>query len=115
MIVATIMGLHLHIYVGNASKKHGHGTISKIVGCVTGDMTFKQVLKYPGSKWGMTWIVKHFPEHHTYVSPYFGSGADFFLKSPASYEVINDRSGSIVNLFQVVRERGQDLAELVDL
>ncbi|HYU73391.1 MAG TPA: DNA adenine methylase [Ktedonobacteraceae bacterium] len=78
-------------------------------------MTFKQVLKYPGSKWGMAWIVKHFPEHHTYVSPYFGSGADFFLKRPAGYEVINDRSGSVVNLFQVIREHGQDLAELIEL
>ena len=33
------------------------------------------VVKYPGSKWSLAdWIISFFPEHHSYLEPYFGSG-----------------------------------------
>lgn len=36
----------------------------------------KSVIKYPGSKWAIAdWIIQYFPEHHTYLEPFFGSGA----------------------------------------
>ena len=32
----------------------------------------KAVVKYPGSKWGIAeWIISFFPEHHSYVEPFF--------------------------------------------
>lgn len=32
------------------------------------------VLKYPGSKWNLaSWIINYFPEHHSYLEPFFGS------------------------------------------
>jgi DNA adenine methylase len=76
----------------------------------------KPILKYPGAKWRIApWIISHFPEHETYVEPYCGSAAVFFCKAPAGHEIINDRYGSIVNLFRVLREHGEELARLIDL
>ena len=76
----------------------------------------KPILKYPGAKWRLApWIVGYFPEHETYVEPYCGSAACFFAKAPAGHEILNDKFGSIVNLFRVLREHGEELAHLIDL
>lgn len=77
-------------------------------------------LKYPGAKWGSQgstarWICSMLPSHKTYVEPFFGSGAVFFTKRPSANEYINDLSGDVVNLFQVMREQPDDLARLIDL
>lgn len=73
-------------------------------------------LRYPGAKWDLApWIIGRFPPHAHYIDPYFGSGAVFFSKVPSRHEVVNDLDGDVVNLFQVVRERGEELAELIDL
>jgi DNA adenine methylase len=76
----------------------------------------KPILKYPGAKWNLAeWIISHFPAHAHYVEPYFGSGAVFFNKQPAKHEVINDLSGDVVNLFRVIRDDGERLAELIEM
>lgn len=76
----------------------------------------KPILKYPGAKWNCAaWIISHFPAHKHYVEPYFGSGAVFFNKAPATHEVINDLSGDVVNLFRVIREQGETLVMMVKL
>ena len=37
------------------------------------------VLKYPGAKWGLaSWIIGHFPQHHSYLEPFFGSGGIWY-------------------------------------
>ncbi|HEY0074471.1 MAG TPA: DNA adenine methylase, partial [Abditibacteriaceae bacterium] len=73
-------------------------------------------LKWPGSKWRIAeWIVGHFPAHDCYLEPFFGSGATFFLKPPASCEIINDRDGEVVNFFSVVRDYPEQLATALTL
>ncbi|WP_093471075.1 DNA adenine methylase [Paenibacillus popilliae] len=73
-----------------------------------------RILHYPGSKWSMTdWIINNMPRHATYLEPFFGSGAVFFNKSPSLLETINDLDGDVINLFQVIRDRPQELAHLV--
>jgi DNA adenine methylase len=68
------------------------------------------VLRYPGSKWTLAArIVEQFKPHFHYVEPYFGSGAVFFSKPPARHEVINDRNGSVTNLFRVLRDHTDEL------
>ena len=76
----------------------------------------KPILKYPGAKWRLArWITDYFPAHEHYVEPFCGSAACFFLKAPSRHEVLNDLNSSIVNLFTVIRERGEDLAALIEM
>ncbi|MEI3507233.1 MAG: DNA adenine methylase [Anaerotignum faecicola] len=66
----------------------------------------KAILKYPGSKWRIAdWVISFFPEHHSYLEPFFGSGATFFQKKPSNIETINDLDGGVVNFFEWVRRR----------
>lgn len=71
----------------------------------------KAVLKYPGSKWSLAkWIIGHFPEHHSYLEPFFGSGAVLFTKQRSNIETVNDLDGNVVNLFEWIRKDPQRLA-----
>lgn len=73
-----------------------------------------RVLHYPGSKWSMVnWIIDHMPEHKTYLEPYFGSGAILFNKPLSKNETVNDMDGNVVNLFRVIRDRADELAQKV--
>lgn len=75
----------------------------------------KPILKYPGAKWrDAAWIIRHLPPTPHYVEPYVGSGGVFFQRKPSPHEVINDLDGRIANLFRVVRDRGDELARLIE-
>ena len=72
------------------------------------------ILRYPGSKWRIAdWIIGHFPEHHSYVEPFFGSGAVLFNKPKSPIETVNDMDGDVVNLFRWIREEPERLAEAI--
>lgn len=69
------------------------------------------IIKYPGSKWSMAdWIISFFPQHHSYLEPYFGSGAVLFNKSRSNIETVNDLDGNVVNLFEWIRKVPEKLA-----
>lgn len=71
----------------------------------------KAIMKYPGSKWRIAdWIISHFPEHHSYLEPFFGSGGVFFNKPRSDIETINDLDGDVVNLFKWIRDDPERLA-----
>lgn len=74
----------------------------------------RAIVKYPGAKWRIApWIISNMAPHKSYLEPYFGSGAVFFLKEPSRIETINDLDGDVVNLFRIVRERPSELARAV--
>lgn len=74
----------------------------------------RTVLKYPGSKWNIaSQIVNLIPKHHSYVEPFFGSGAVLFNKSPSNIETINDLDSDVTNLFKCIQKNSQHLARLV--
>ncbi len=74
----------------------------------------RRVLKYPGSKWNIAGkLVELIPPHHSYVEPYFGSGAMLFNKPLSDIETVNDLDSDVVNLFQCIREDSGKLARLV--
>lgn len=63
------------------------------------------VMKYPGAKWSIaSWIISKFPQHHSYLEPFFGSGAVLFTKPRSNIETVNDLDGEVVNLFRWIRE-----------
>ena len=72
------------------------------------------MLKYPGSKWNIaSQIVELIPEHHSYLEPFFGSGAVLFNKTPSNIETINDLDLDVVNLFRCIRENPDELSRIV--
>lgn len=74
------------------------------------------VLKYPGAKWSLAnWINSRFPSHHSYLEPFFGSGAILFSKPRSHIETVNDLDGAVVNLFHCIREDPEQLAREVYL
>lgn len=71
-------------------------------------------MKYPGSKWNIAArLVELIPEHHSYVEPYFGSGAVLFYKPISDIETINDLDHDVVNLFRCIQEDSERLARMV--
>ena len=74
----------------------------------------RRILKYPGSKWNIAGqLVKMIPPHHSYVEPFFGSGAVLFNKPPSDIETINDLDSNVTNLFLCIQEDAERLARLV--
>lgn len=74
------------------------------------------VIKYPGAKWSIAqWIIEHFPPHHSYLEPFFGSGAVLFTKERSAIETVNDLDGDVVNLFRWIREDPERLAREIYL
>lgn len=71
----------------------------------------KAIMKYPGSKWSIAdWIINFFPEHHSYLEPFFGSGAVFFSKPMSNIETVNDLDSDVVNLFEWIKRDPEKLA-----
>lgn len=72
------------------------------------------VLKYPGAKWSLAeWIIGHFPPHHSYLEPFFGSGAVLFNKPRSNIETVNDLDGDVVNLFRCILQNPERLGRMV--
>ena len=72
------------------------------------------VIKYPGAKWSLAkWIITHFPQHHSYLEPFFGSGAVLFVKDRSNIETVNDLDGDVVNLFDWIRSDPERLAQAI--
>ena len=61
------------------------------------------------------WIISHFPEHASYLEPYFGSGAILCSKPRSKLETVNDLDNELVNLFKVMRSRPKELADAIQL
>jgi DNA adenine methylase len=76
----------------------------------------RPLVRYHGGKWRLAdRIIAHFPEHRCYTEA-FGGGGSVLLKKARSYaEVYNDLDGEMVNLFQVVRDRGDELLRAIEL
>lgn len=76
----------------------------------------RPVVRYHGGKWMLAeWIIAHQPKCRIYVEPFGGAGS-VLLRRPRAYaEVYNDLDASMVNLFRVVRDRGEDLVRALEL
>jgi DNA adenine methylase len=73
-------------------------------------------VRYYGGKWRIApWVIQYFPEHITYVEPFCGGASVLFRKEPSKFEVINDLNGDVVNFFDVLRNRPDELVRAIQL
>jgi DNA adenine methylase len=87
----------------------GNPTVDR---CREPDTPGWSVFGYPGNKAKHAgWILDHVADHRCYVEP-FGGAAGVLANKPESHvEVYNDRDGDLVQFFQVLRDRGDELAD----
>lgn len=72
-------------------------------------------IKWVGSKRQLKKeIVSLFPEHITYVEPFFGGGSVYFEKEPSKVEVINDYDRNVINFYKVLQQDKDGLLERID-
>lgn len=62
-----------------------------------------------------TRIIDMMPPHHAWVEAFCGSSAITFAKPPAPIEVINDKNGEIVNVFDQLRNNCEELCRAITL
>ena len=76
----------------------------------------RPVLRYFGGKFRLSdWVISHFPPHEVYVEPYGGAANILLGKEQAFLEVYNDLSQDVVNFFQVLRDRPNELIRAIEL
>ena len=76
----------------------------------------RPIIRYSGGKWRIgKWVTSHFPSHTTYVEPFCGAASILFRKEPSRYEIINDKHGEVVNFFDQLRVRPDDLIRAIYL
>ena len=49
-------------------------------------------------------IIRFFPQHTTYIEPFFGAGGIFFNKTLAKYNILNDLDSEVFNLFMILKD-----------
>ncbi|WP_251978549.1 DNA adenine methylase [Salinicola avicenniae] len=73
-------------------------------------MAQKPILPWMGGKRRLAkQILPLFQPHHTYVEPFCGGAALYFMKEPSAVEVINDAHGELVNLYRIVKHHLEEL------
>jgi len=74
----------------------------------------RPALRYHGSKWLLApWITGYFPPHEVYVEAYGGGGAVLLRKPRSWLEVYNDLDHQVVNYFQMLRDRPDELIRAI--
>ncbi|MFK7899210.1 MAG: DNA adenine methylase [Cyclobacteriaceae bacterium] len=74
----------------------------------------KTPITYYGGKQSMVKdILPMIPEHRVYTEAFFGGGAIYFAKEPASVlEVINDQNGEVINFYRVIKSQAAAFKKL---
>lgn len=78
-------------------------------------MIDRPLLRYHGGKFMLApWIISNFPDHdsyRTYLEPFGGAASVLLCKERSYSEIYNDLDDEVVNLFNIVRDRGRELTD----
>lgn len=78
--------------------------------------TDRPLMRYPGGKAMLApWIVAHMPPHRAYCEPFGGAASVLLAKPRVRTEVYNDLDGRMANLFRVLRDAPDALADALCL
>lgn len=76
----------------------------------------RSALRWHGGKFLLAdWIISHFPKHRIYVEPYGGAGSVLMKKPRAYAEIYNDLNDDLFNFFKILRDRPQELKDVLEL
>ena len=76
----------------------------------------RPVLRYFGGKFRLReWIISHFPAHRVYTEAFGGAASVLMSKPRSKVEVYNDLDKQVFNMFRVLRDRGNELREKLEL
>lgn len=59
-------------------------------------------------------IQAYFPDHKTYIEPFFGAGGMFFNKPRAKHNFLNDLDDDVFNLFMVIKDHRSLLYKAIE-
>lgn len=73
-------------------------------------------MSYYGGKQQMAkHILPLIPEHKTYVEPFLGGGAIFWLKEPSEVEILNDTNKELINFYEVLQNDFVYLKQMIEV
>lgn len=73
-------------------------------------------MRYFGGKWNLAaWIIGKFPRHNAYVEPFGGAASVLLRKARSRVEVYNDVADTVVNFFEVLRNKPEELIRALEL
>lgn len=108
--VESVQGAY--VYLKGSSNPHKIGTVT----LVSNTNIVNPPVRYFGGKFRIAeWIIEQFPTHTTYVEPFAGGASVLFRKQPSKIEVLNDLNGEVVNFFDVLRTRPDELIRVIEL
>lgn len=74
----------------------------------------RPALRYYGGKWRLaSWIIEQFPAHTCYVEAFSGGASCLLQKQPSRFEVMNDLDGDVINFFDMLRARPEELIRAI--
>lgn len=76
----------------------------------------RPVLRWFGGKWRLgTWIISCMPSHTCFVDVFGGAASILLQKPPSRLEYYNDIDRDLLNFFDVLRERPEELIRAISL
>lgn len=70
--------------------------------------------RYAGGKfYARKLILEHIPQHTSYIEPFAGGASIFFCKDKVEQNQLNDIDGELVNTLLIIRDRPQELIDIL--
>ena len=73
-------------------------------------------IRYYGGKWRIaSWVIETFPPHTCYVEAFAGGYSVMLQNMPSKFEVMNDLNDDVINFFDMLRAKPEQLIRAIML